>query len=130
MPEQPIQACTQNPSAIIDIKDGKIRTVKIKKRMLYQQCQDNYIYIDGLDPATLDGKTFKDRQGDGTIIIRARVGSCLNQHKKLIGRKFKIAYCQCQIEKKHNVKSSSKGTWNDTYRREGAAMGVKIHLST
>ena len=49
------------------------------------------LYIKGIEPTTLIGRTIKCIQDDGTI-LQAQVDTCLNQHDELRDQKFKVVY--------------------------------------
>ena len=71
-----------------------------------------FVYIKGVNFATLTGRTIKCKQDDGTI-LRARVDACLNQHDELRDRKFKIVYDDTYHSYLSTEKANELMTYND-----------------
>ena len=77
---------------LIKFKNGEYSRVKVDDDGIPEtHSNGEYIFIKGVDPTTLTGRTIKCKQDDG-IILRARVDACLNQYDKLCDQIFKVVY--------------------------------------
>ena len=124
-----------SPTPILRQEDGTYKVVLLDDDGNPKvDSNGNYIYIDGINPADLQGRTFKKRLDDGRLLLRARIVDSIdtledqqNTNKALV--QFKIKYDRDDVEDIMTYNDVMNYIHRDTLEEEGQLWKFRDILS-